>query len=113
MRGAALRLVLLAFAALVALWLLGALVQGLLVSFSLTTSRFFLFYWWFQKFGLGVVVGFVLGMLAGVFLSHRRSSNWHAVQAGPTEDHIDEAQRQLTALKKELAAEREENAPRD
>lgn len=106
MRASALRLILIVVAVVVVLWLLGALVQGLLVSLSLTTSRFFLFYWWFQKFGLGVLVGFVLGLLAGWFLYGHRDDERERVQVQrPASDHLEEARRQLAALEKELAAE--------
>jgi hypothetical protein len=109
MRASALKLILVVVAALVALWLLGALVQGLLISLSLTTGRFFLFYWWFQKFGLGVVVGFVLGVLAGWFLFSQGAGGREEARAhGPVSDHLEEARRQLAALEKELAAESEE-----
>jgi hypothetical protein len=108
-RSSALKLVLVVFGGIVVLWLLGALIQGLLVSLSLTTSRFFLFYWWFQKFGLGVLVGFCLGLLAGWFLF--RSGNGERAETEartPTSDHLEEARRQLAALEKELASERED-----
>jgi hypothetical protein len=108
-RGSALRLVLVVFGALVALWLLGALVQGLLVSLSLTASRFFLFYWWFQKFGLGVIVGFVLGLAVGWLLAQRGNGDRPAHESrSPTDDHLAEARRQLRALEEELGAERKE-----
>jgi hypothetical protein len=107
-RGSALRLVLLVFGGIVALWLLGALVQGLLASLSLTASRFFLFYWWFQKFGLGVIVGFVLGLAVGWLLAQSGKGDRPALEAGgPATDHLAEARRQLRALEEELGAERE------
>jgi hypothetical protein len=107
LRSSALKLVLVIFGALVALWLLGALVQGLLVSLSLTTRRFFLFYWWFQRFGLGVVVGFVLGLLVAWLASERRSDESRRAVEEPRADHLEEARRQLRALQEEVRAERE------
>jgi hypothetical protein len=99
--------VLVVFGALVALWLLGALVQGLLVSLSLTASRFYLFYWWFQKFGLGVIVGFVLGLAVGWLLAQGGNGDRTALEAGSTPtDHLAEARRQLRALEEELGAKR-------
>jgi hypothetical protein len=107
-RSSALKLVLVVFGGIVALWLLGALIQGLLVSLSLTTSRFFL-YWWFQKFGIGVLVGFCLGLLAGWLLLRNGSEEGTAIEARtPTSDHLEEARMQLAALEKELASERED-----
>ena len=107
MRSSVLKLVLVVFGTVVVLWLLGALVQGLLVSLSLTASRFFLFYWWFQKFGLGVVVGFVLGLLGG-WLIFRDDEGPRTRRERPAPDHLEEAERQLSALQQELAAERED-----
>jgi hypothetical protein len=91
------------FGALVGLWLLGALVQGLLVGLSLTASRFFLFYWWFQKFGLGVIVGFVLGVGAGWLLFYRRTDDESASVEPGRAEHLAETDRQLEALRKELS----------
>ena len=107
MRGSALKLILVIFGALVALWLVGALVQGLLVSLSLTSARFFLFWWWFQKFGLGVVVGFVLGLLAAWLVSDRRSDEPQRRVEERRPNHLEEARRELRALQEELRAERE------
>ena len=70
---------------------------------SLTTSRFFLFYWWFQKFGLGVLVGFLLGLMAGWLLASRRAGGAKETAAAERSDHLSEADRQLEALRKELS----------
>jgi hypothetical protein len=102
MKGSAVRLILIVFGALVGLWLLGALVQGLLISLSLTASRFFLFYWWFQKFGLGVIVGFVLGV--GVAWLLLRGADDAGEDGGRRPaDHLEAAERELEALRKELS----------
>jgi hypothetical protein len=102
MKGSAVRLIFIVLAGVVALWLLGALVQGLLISLSLTASRFFLFYWWFQKFGLGVIVGFVLG-LGVAWLLLRGADDAEENGRQRSADHLDAAERELDALRKELS----------
>jgi hypothetical protein len=67
----ALRVFLIGVGALVAVWLLGALAQGVLLHASLTARKLWVFELWFEKFGLGVVVGFVLGFLACLGLLRR------------------------------------------
>jgi hypothetical protein len=53
-------------------------------------------------------VGFFLGLLAGVLL-FRGGNREAAVEARtPTSGHLEEAQRQLAALEKQISAEREE-----
>ena len=59
---------------ILAIWLLGALAQGLLLETSLTARRIWIFSWWFQKFALGVLVGFVLGYVACLARGRRRSA---------------------------------------
>jgi hypothetical protein len=58
---------------LVAVWLVGAVVQGLLFTTAATSRRIWLFTWWFEKFAFGVVVGFVLGAVV-TWLALRRGS---------------------------------------
>jgi hypothetical protein len=48
---------------LAAVWLVGAVVQGILFTTAATSRRIWLFTWWFEKFAFGVVVGFVLGVI--------------------------------------------------
>jgi hypothetical protein len=102
MKGSVLRLLLFVFGALVGLWLLDALVQGLLVGLSLTASRFFFFYW-FQKFGLGVIVGFLLGVGASWLLFYRRTDDESASVEPGRAEHLAETDRQLEVLRKELS----------
>jgi hypothetical protein len=68
------RAVLLVAAALAAVWLLGAFVQGLLVSTSLTARKIWLFQWWLERFGLGVLLGFALGFVVCLVLVRGRSA---------------------------------------
>jgi hypothetical protein len=57
-----------------AMWVFGALVQGVLVSTSLTARKIWLFTWLWERFALGLLVGFALGFLAALFVSRRRPS---------------------------------------
>jgi hypothetical protein len=66
------RVFLFAVAAVAAMWLFGALVQGLLVSTSLTARKIWLFTWLWERFALGLVIGFALGFLAALLTSRRR-----------------------------------------
>jgi hypothetical protein len=59
---------------LVAVWLLGAMVQGVLLKASIASHRIWLFNFWFEKFALGVLVGFVLGCVAGFAVLRRRTA---------------------------------------
>jgi hypothetical protein len=58
------RVLTLVLAGIVAVWLVSALAQGVLLQTSLTARKIWLFELWFEKFGLGLLVGFVLGFLA-------------------------------------------------
>jgi hypothetical protein len=66
------RIVFAVMTGLLALWLLGALAQGLLFQLSLVGHKVWLFNVWFQKFGLGLLVGLVLGFLACLAVVRRR-----------------------------------------
>ena len=59
-------------AALVGLWLLGALVQGLLLRLSVASHKVWLFQFWFEKFAWGLVAGFLLCFVACLALVRRR-----------------------------------------
>ncbi|HYY34637.1 MAG TPA: hypothetical protein VE693_13800 [Gaiellaceae bacterium] len=56
----------------VAMWIFGALVQGLLVSTSLTARKIWLFTWLWERFALGLLVGFALGFGAALLTARRR-----------------------------------------
>lgn len=68
------RLLLFAVGALLALWLLGALVQGILLSTSLMAHKIWLFGWRWERFAYGLVIGFVLGYAAALMLGRRRTA---------------------------------------
>ena len=105
MRSATLRLLLLVGFGVLVLWLAAAAVQGLLLFVSSAFTRFWFLSWWFQHFGLGVMVGFVLGCLACWLLlaggeapgERRVLRRDRAIDSGDTEA-------QLRALKAELDA---------
>jgi hypothetical protein len=56
----------------VAMWIFGTLVQGVLVSTSLTARKIWLFTWLWERFALGLVIGFALGFLVAVLTARRR-----------------------------------------
>lgn len=58
--------------AVVAVWLVGALAQGLLFQLSLVGHKVWLFNFWFEKFGLGLLAGLVLGFFACLAIIGRR-----------------------------------------
>lgn len=66
------RFVLVLAGALLGVWLLGAILQGLLLRLSVTSHRVWLFQFWFEKFAWGLVAGFVLGFIACLAFVRRR-----------------------------------------
>ena len=66
------RLILVAICVLVALWLLGSVAQGLLLSTSLTARKIWLFTWLWQRFALGLVLGIAIGYVGARLTSRRR-----------------------------------------
>lgn len=65
------RFVLVGVALLVGLWLVGSLVQGLMLSTSLTARKIWFFTWLWQRFALGLLIGIVIGFV-GAHLTSRR-----------------------------------------
>jgi hypothetical protein len=66
------RVILVAICVLVALWLLGSVAQGLLLSTSLTARKIWLFTWLWQRFALGLVLGIAIGYIGAHLTSRRR-----------------------------------------
>lgn len=66
------RFVLVAVGAFLALWLVGALAQGILVSTSLTARKIWLFTWLWERFALGLLIGFACGFVAALVMVRRR-----------------------------------------
>lgn len=56
----------------VGVWLFGVLIQGVLLRASIASHRVWLFNLWFEKFALGLLVGFVLGAIACFAVLRRR-----------------------------------------
>jgi hypothetical protein len=99
--------------ALAAIWLLGALAQGLFLSASRASGKLYLFTWWFEKFALGLIVGLVIGFALAWLVLRRRDDQEAPRQAGgrarrPSGEAFDslveKADGELAALKAELAA---------
>ena len=67
------RVLAVAAAGLVGLWLLGAMLQGLFLRLSVTSHKVWLFQFWFEKFAWGLVAGFLLGFVACFSLVRRRA----------------------------------------
>lgn len=65
------RIVFVVVTGLLALWLLAALAQGLLFQLTLVGHKVWLFNFWFEKFGAGLLVGLVLGFLACLAIVRR------------------------------------------
>jgi hypothetical protein len=59
--------------ALLGVWLLGAMLQGLFLRLSVTSHKLWLFQFWFEKFAWGLVAGFLLGFVACFSLVRRRA----------------------------------------
>ena len=59
-------------AAVAAFWVFGAVVQGVLVSTSLTARKIWLFTWLWERFALGLLIGFVLGFAVAVIAGRGR-----------------------------------------
>jgi hypothetical protein len=66
------RIMLVVVTGVFALWLVGALAQGLLLQLSLVGHKVWLFNFWFEKLGLGLLIGLVLGFLACLAIVRRR-----------------------------------------
>jgi hypothetical protein len=66
------RILLVVVTGVFALWLVGALAQGLLLQLSLLGHKVWLFNFWFENFGLRLLVGLVLGFLACLAILRRR-----------------------------------------
>jgi hypothetical protein len=98
-----------AFAALIAvlaaIWLLGAVAQGILFTTAVTTRRIWLFTWWFEKFAFGVIVGFALGAVVTWLALRKRSRSIVRTRQRPTgREHAERTEEELAALRAELSA---------
>jgi ABC-type nickel/cobalt efflux system permease component RcnA len=87
-----------------AIWLVGAVAQGLLLATSVTSRRICLFTWWFEKFAFGMVVGFALGAVVTWFALRRRSGSDPRPHRRPERDHAERTEEGLAALRAELSA---------
>ena len=86
-------------AVLAAIWLVGAVAQGILFATAVTSRRIWFFTWWFEKFAFGMVIGFALGaFLTWLSLRGRSGDNPRRRRT-----HAERTDEELAALREELS----------
>jgi hypothetical protein len=93
------RAVVIVIAVLAGIWLVGAAVQGILFTTSLTARRIWFFTWWFEKFAFGMVVGLVLGAFLTWLALRGRSADIPPRRR----THAERREEELAALREELS----------